>query len=204
MKKTKENTKDKYECMMHDNIRKTFIYYLLVHQDILYSEDMRYKSIFHDAVWDYVWQIDTVMSLEGYSSWYQVALNIKRLVVDCDFGGVYAGSGVVRRALRLFDRVCERLKLIAGQLEHFGDEKILKSLLTVSPNNSAVRLGDTVVWYDLGNNEDIVKMIVAGSAGAGEISCDAELVKESIGKEVGDVITVNKYKYEIKQIIRQN
>lgn len=184
-------------------IRETFINYLIERGYKVYT-----KSGLPSTVFDYAKRIDCVMFWECYTSWYQVATNIKQLLVDYGIGGSMEeyglkGHSAVINALRRFDEFCEEINLVKRQMvDPFFKGGKISPKLVVSPNNSAIRVGDTVVWHDMKDNEDIVKMIVTKVVDAGEISCDAELAKESIGKEVGDVITVNKYKYEIKQIIR--
>lgn len=188
---------------MDGNIRETFINCLIGRGYKVYT-----KSGLPSTVLEYARRIDCVMSWEGYSSWYEVATNIKQLLVDYDIGGAMEAYGeighrTVINALKRFDEFCDEINLVKQQMvDTFLKGEKIPPKLVVSPNNSAIRVGDTVVWHDMKDNEDIVKMIVVGSAGDGEISSDAELARESIGKEVGDIITINKYKYEIKQIIR--
>lgn len=189
---------------MGGNIRETFIDYLIGREYKIYT-----KNGLPSTAFEYARRIDCVMSWEGYSSWYEVATNIKQLLVDYDIGGAMEeygeiGHRTVINALKRFDEFCDEINLVKRQLvDPFLKGEKISPKLVVKPNNSAIRVGDTVVWHDLEDNEDIAKQIVVTTdAENGEISCDAELAKESIGKEVGDIVVVNNYKYEIKQIIR--
>lgn len=190
---------------MKGNIREAFLNYLIDRGYAVYTPKGLPSTVFN-----YVNRIDSVISWENFSSWYQVVINIKELLVHYDIGGTMEEYGLIGHssvinALRRFDEFCEELYLVKEQImEPFLKGEKISSKLIVGSDSSTVRLGDTVVWYDFEFDENIVKQIVAkDDVGVGEILYEAELANQSLGKRVGDIVEVNNYKYEIKQIIRQ-